>query len=184
MSELSARAERELKGVHPALVAVVRRAFELVTDEYEVWDGLRTIEEQREFVRRGFSKTLRSYHLPQADGYGHAVDIIPVVNGKPGWPNEPQYWTQINAAMKQAGKELNVPVKNGYDMWGWDRPHWQIPRVFNWDRTSPDVPNTPEIPSVQYGNTREFVRAFQRKHNLVVDGDPGPITYAKLNEAT
>lgn len=32
-----------------------------------------------------------------------------------------------------------------------------------------------------YGNDDEFVKAFQRKHGLVVDGDPGPKTYGALN---
>lgn len=32
-----------------------------------------------------------------------------------------------------------------------------------------------------YGDDDEFVRAFQHKHGLVVDGDPGPKTYGALN---
>lgn len=133
MTDLSPRAERELEGVHPALVAVVRRAFELTEDDYEVIDGLRTLAEQRNYVRRGVSKTLKSFHLMQADGYGHAVDIVPMVNGVPKWPDAYEPWKDIERAMKQAGQELDVPLTWGGDWKNrWDKPHWQIPRVFTW----------------------------------------------------
>lgn len=43
------------------------------------------------------------------------------------------------------------------------------------------VANPPPQPSpIPYGNDDAFVKAFQRKHGLVVDGDPGPKTYGAL----
>lgn len=134
MDILSQKEIAELKDVHPALVAVVLRAFERVQGDYYLFDGIRTKAEQRNMVRRGVSKTMKSYHLKQADGWGHAVDIIPMVNGKVGWPNEAHYWEAINEAMTEAGKHYGVPLTNGYAAWGWDRPHWQIPRTFKWKR--------------------------------------------------
>ena len=52
------RSEAELKGVHPDLVAVVRRALELTPIDFGVHDGLRTKEEQAEYFRTGASKTM------------------------------------------------------------------------------------------------------------------------------
>lgn len=146
MADFSLRAQRELDGVHPALVAVVERAWELKENDYEVIDGIRTKAEQRNYVRRGVSKTMRSYHLRQADGYGHAVDIVPMVNGVPKWPNQYEAWKDIERAMKQAGRELNVPLTWGGDWRNrWDKPHWQIPREFRWTKkTIPD--REPDIP--------------------------------------
>ncbi|OYW77660.1 MAG: hypothetical protein B7Z37_02950 [Verrucomicrobia bacterium 12-59-8] len=73
-----ARSIRELKGVNPHLCAMVRDLstyFKIV-----VTDGLRTVEEQANYVLMGKSKTLNSKHLT-----GDAVDIMRFDNGKPHW---------------------------------------------------------------------------------------------------
>ncbi|MBU3700098.1 MAG: M15 family metallopeptidase [Candidatus Kapabacteria bacterium] len=107
---LGAGSLRELKGVHPDLVKVVKRAIELTTQDFTVHDGLRTIEEQREYVARGASTTLASRHLT-----GHAVDLVPYINGKLRWEWPPIY--AIAEAVRTAAVELNVPIR-----WGgaWD----------------------------------------------------------------
>ncbi|MCK2000740.1 transglycosylase SLT domain-containing protein [[Brevibacterium] frigoritolerans] len=45
-----------------------------------ITDGMRTLEQQKEYLRTGKSKTLRSYHL-----VGQALDFTPVVDGKLNW---------------------------------------------------------------------------------------------------
>ena len=73
-----ARSERELKGVNPHLAALANHlaaSFTIV-----VTDGLRTVEEQAQYVLAGKSKTLNSKHLT-----GDAVDIMVFMNGKPHW---------------------------------------------------------------------------------------------------
>jgi peptidoglycan L-alanyl-D-glutamate endopeptidase CwlK len=77
---LGARSLAELEGVHPKLVEVVKRSIELTTQDFAVHDGLRTIAEQREYVRRGVSKTMNSMHMRQEDGYGHAFDLVPYIS--------------------------------------------------------------------------------------------------------
>ena len=106
----------ELKGVHPRLVQCVRLAIDRSVVDFGVHDGLRTAKEQREYVRTGTSTTMNSMHLVQADGYGHAVDLVPYINGKLRWEWEPIY--RIAAAMCSAAKELRLPLR-----WGgvWDR---------------------------------------------------------------
>lgn len=113
---LGIRSRLELRGVHPSLVAVVQRAIAITSQDFRVVDGVREIEEQRELLQRGASKTLRSMHLRQPDGYGHAVDLVPVVNGVLRWEWPLIY--PIAAAMHQAAEEQNVPLR-----WGgvWDR---------------------------------------------------------------
>lgn len=113
---LGAKSKVELKGVHPDLVAVVRRALELTTVDFAVHDGLRRPEEQQRLRAAGASTTLNSRHLVGSDGFGHAVDLVPYVNGKMRWEWPLSY--RIAAAVHRAASELAVDVR-----WGgvWDR---------------------------------------------------------------
>lgn len=108
---LGAKSRAELKGVHPDLIRVVERAIEITTQDFSVHDGLRTEAEQREYVRTGASKTMNSMHRTQADGYGHAVDLVPFINGKLRWEWPAIY--PIAAAVWQASRELGVPIRWG-----------------------------------------------------------------------
>ncbi len=113
MSEykLGAKSLKELKGVHPDLVAVVKRAIEYTVQDFSVHDGIRSIEDQRKLVERGASQTMKSRHIT-----GHAVDLVPYINGKLRWEWDPIY--KIADAVKTAAEELGTPIR-----WGgaWDR---------------------------------------------------------------
>jgi peptidoglycan L-alanyl-D-glutamate endopeptidase CwlK len=100
----------ELQGVHQDLVAVVNRALELTVQDFAVNDGNRTLEEQKKFLAAGTTQTLDSRHLN-----GHAVDLVPVINGKLKWDWNPIY--KIAEAVRAAAKELSIPLR-----WGgaWD----------------------------------------------------------------
>ena len=74
---LGTRSLERLQGVHPQLVAVVKRAIELSSQDFAVNEGLRTAARQKQLVATGASQTMNSKHLKQADGYGHAVDLVP-----------------------------------------------------------------------------------------------------------
>ncbi len=111
--KLGATSLKELTGVHPQLVATVKRAIEITEQDFTVHDGIRSLEEQKRHVANGVSKTMKSKHLD-----GHAVDLVPWIDGKPRW-----WWPQIYqiaAAMYVAAREINA--KSIY--WGavWDRP--------------------------------------------------------------
>ena len=117
---LGARSRAELEGVHPSLVEVVELAIELTDVDFAVHDGLRTEAEQREYVRTGVSRTMASKHLPQDDGLGHAVDLVPWINGRLRWEWEPIY--RIARAVHRAAAE--APAAAGWSLrWGavWDR---------------------------------------------------------------
>ncbi len=112
---------KEMKGVHPDLLKVVARAIQLTPQDFSVHDGLRTIEEQRRYVATGVSKTMNSMHMKQTDGFGHAVDLVPYINGKLRWEWPAIY--PIAAAVRLAAQELGVKL-----IWGavWDRPFEMI----------------------------------------------------------
>lgn len=118
---LSARSKSRLIGVHPDLVKVVERAIQITEIDFVVLEGLRTLATQKKYVAQGASKTLRSRHLT-----GHAVDIAPWVGGTVSW-HWPLYH-KLAVAVKQAAKELNVPIEWGGDWKSFkDGPHWQLP---------------------------------------------------------
>jgi peptidoglycan L-alanyl-D-glutamate endopeptidase CwlK len=114
---LGAKSRAELAGVHPKLVQVVERAIQITQQDFAVHDGLRTEAEQREYVRRGVSKTMNSMHRKQADGFGHAVDLVPFINGQLRWEWKPIF--AIASAVRQAAGFHGVKL-----IWGgvWDRP--------------------------------------------------------------
>jgi len=108
--KLGSKSMNELVGVHPDLVAVTRRAIELTVQDFAVHDGIRTLAEQKRLVASGASQTLDSRHIT-----GHAVDLVPVVNGKLRWEWDPIY--MIADAVRIAARELGIPLR-----WGgaWD----------------------------------------------------------------
>lgn len=119
---LNARSEKNLTGVHPVLVAVVRRAVELLPDGLGciVTEGLRSRERQAQLVKAGASQTMNSRHLT-----GHAVDLAATVNGTVRW-DWPLYG-QLATAMKRAAAEQGTVITWGGD---WktlkDGPHFEI----------------------------------------------------------
>lgn len=118
---LGVKSRAELEGVHPRLVRVVERAIKITTQDFSVHDGLRTLAEQREYVRRGVSKTMNSMHMKQADGLGHAFDLVPWINGQLRWEWKPIF--NIAVAVRKAAEELGVPLT-----WGgvWDRKFLEL----------------------------------------------------------
>jgi peptidoglycan L-alanyl-D-glutamate endopeptidase CwlK len=62
---------------------------------------------------------------------GRAVDLAPYVNGKIEWDNSGKLglYPKIAKAMKQAAKELGVPIEWGGDWTSFkDRPHFELKR--------------------------------------------------------
>lgn len=109
---------REMEGVHPVLISVAKRALELSTQDFVFYDGVRTHKEQQANVAKGVSKTLASKHLPQSDGFGWAMDLVPWINGRLQWDWEGCY--RIAMAVDLAATEQGVASRI---RWGgaWDR---------------------------------------------------------------
>ena len=58
--KLSSRSLGRLDGVDEKLSNIVKRAIEYTTVDFGVIQGLRSVEEQKELVARGLSKTMKS----------------------------------------------------------------------------------------------------------------------------
>lgn len=121
--KLGSKSLSKLEGVHPDLVKVVKRAIEITEQDFSVGEGVRSVARQRELVRQGASKTMNSRHIPASNGYAHAVDLFPY---PVSW--DWKYFYPIADAMKQAAKELNIPLEWGGDWKTFkDGPHFQLP---------------------------------------------------------
>ena len=141
---LSARSRGRLEGVDPRLVKVVERAIQITTVDFMVVEGVRSDEQCRINYGRGrtaaqlaakgiasryakpnlpkvtwLSNPYNSKHRRQADGHGHAVDLLPA----------PYDWKvladfdKVAKAMLQAASELGVAIR-----WGADWDHDGRPR--------------------------------------------------------
>lgn len=120
MFKLSKKSLDRLSGVHPDLVAVVKRAIEITEVDFAVLEGVRSKARQEQLLKAGASQTMRSRHLT-----GHAVDLGAYVGGSVRW-DWPLY-DKIALAMKAAALELQVAIEWGGDWKMKDGPHWQLP---------------------------------------------------------
>ena len=121
MYHLGALSLANLDGVHPDLVAVVKRAIKITKQDFMVFEGLRDTEIQREYVKRGVSWTMDSRHIT-----GHAVDLVPWIARRARWEEEP--CRVVAEAIMHSAEALKIPVNWGVAMWGKDGVHYQLPR--------------------------------------------------------
>ena|SRR3990167_9742313 len=138
-----ARIEQNQKKLN-TVDAICRAKFEAVLRDLEknsfsplIAEALRTREQQAEKVRKGYSKTMNSYHVPRKGwGGARACDIIE--EGK-GWNSSRTFWLKLgssaishglnwggffglNTAQKEAlirdikARKWNTSVKVGWDV--------------------------------------------------------------------
>ncbi|MEQ1712799.1 MAG: M15 family metallopeptidase, partial [Hyphomicrobium sp.] len=139
---LNARSIQRLDGVHPDLVKVVLRAADLTDVPFQITEGRRTYQRQKQLVRDGASRTLKSRHLT-----GHAVDVVAYVDDKTISWDYPLY-KRISKAFETASNELGIAVEWGGNWVGFvDTPHFQLswrdhpadPSAKPMDRTERDL---------------------------------------------
>ena len=118
--KLSSRSLGRLDGVDEKLSNIVKRAIEYTTVDFGVIQGLRSVEEQKELVARGLSKTMKSKHLE-----GRAVDLMAYLNGRACW--EINVYDEIADAMKQAAIDEDVHIR-----WG---AAWTVSDIRSWEGT-------------------------------------------------
>lgn len=118
---LGEKSMANLVGVHPRMVAVVKRAIQLSPVDFKVIEGVRTLKRQKELYAQGRTKpgnivtwTLNSNHFAGKDGFGRAVDLLPAPYD---WKDTAPFM-QVYKAMMLAATELNTPIRWGGD---WDR---------------------------------------------------------------
>lgn len=119
---LNARSLSYLPGLHPDLVRFITTLHDESYIDFEIIHGLRTQEEENEYVAEGKSQTAHSRHI-----HGFAVDIAVLTLGEIDW-GTPHYEI-IGDVAKRVAAELNIPI-----VWGgsWktlkDYGHYELDR--------------------------------------------------------
>lgn len=129
--KLSNRSLGKLKGVHPDLVATVKRAIELTKVDFGVTFGVRTLEEQKKLYAAGRSQTMNSKHLIQDSGFSHAVDLVAYDGPNVVW--ELNIYDDIADAMAEAANEVGCDIK-----WG---AAWSVGNIAAYVGTMEDAMN-------------------------------------------
>lgn len=125
----------KLIDVHPRLVAItlsIQRAMAALGFPMMVTDGVRTAAQQATLYAKGRTEpgaivtyndgiVKKSNHQKKADGYGHAVDLTFLVDGKPSWA-EAHPWRLYGAMVRAMG------CRWGGDFTTFsDKPHMEFP---------------------------------------------------------
>lgn len=113
---LTERSIKNLGGVDKALVECVNLAHAKCLElgesyNFTVIEGVRTVEKQREYVNRGASQTMKSYHIT-----GQAVDLA-LFDGTI-MSNDLSKYAVVADCMDEAADELGIEIT-----WGavWDK---------------------------------------------------------------
>ena len=117
MPSFGTTSKSRLATVHPKLQRILE---ELVRDyDITIIYGARTLDEQKQLVAEGLSRTMNSKHIPKNDGYAYAVDVAPYPID---WDYEAPYyymWGRIEEIAKRRGVKLR---------WGGD---WDMDKDFD-----------------------------------------------------
>lgn len=110
---------------HPKLKLLLTEAIKTSPIDFTVIETVRTIEQQRIYVAKGTSKTLKSRHIPSTNKSGlcEAFDIAPYpINWK-----DIKRFIQLSEHIKATAKKLNISIEYGGDWKSFkDYPHYQL----------------------------------------------------------
>jgi peptidoglycan LD-endopeptidase CwlK len=168
------------------------RAAEVTAQPFQVIEGARSLSRQRQLVKVGASRTLRSRHIPAPNGLAHAVDVMAMVGGKVSWA--PAAYHVIADAMRLAARQMGIAIEWGGDFKGFfDGVHFQLPWADYPGTTSIEAPAPPapvaaDLATLLPGSHGEAVVALQNDltrlgFSLTPDGQFGPRTRAALSAA-
>lgn len=145
---LSDASIEKMKGVHPKLIELMKKAISDSPYDFKIVQGLRTAEYQNILYQQGRTKpgkivtkldgyNRKSNHQAKADGYGHAVDIA-VCGHYDQNGDYVKYMTDAemfdNKKLVEISKHVKVVAKEmGLDIvWGgdwktlYDTPHYEL----------------------------------------------------------
>lgn len=110
---------------HPKLKLLLLEAIKTAPIDFTVIETVRTIEQQRVYVAKGTSKTLKSRHIPSTNKSGlcEAFDIAPYPID---WKNIKRF-VLLSDHIKKTAKQLNINIEYGGDWKTFkDYPHYQL----------------------------------------------------------
>jgi len=135
---LSDNSVNHLVGLHPQLTFFVGALMEEMNErkkqnlnytDFTVFEGIRSLERQKELLRDGKTKTLNSFHLK-----GLAVDLVVYIPQIGATWDDVKYKNNWDVLLEVAQKVINekhLSIHNGFKSWGWDKPHFQMTTLKN-----------------------------------------------------
>lgn len=130
MFSFGQRSKSNLITCHPDIRFVMNESIKII--DFSVLCGVRSMEKQNRAYNEGNSKLKwpHSKHNVDPDNprdiewpnLSTAVDIVPYPID---WENLGRFHALADI-IKQIAKDENVDLHWGYDLWGWDMPHWQL----------------------------------------------------------
>ena len=125
MFKFSKRSLERLNTADPQLQLLAHEVLKISPYDFAITEGLRTLEKQQEYFRKGASKCdgVKNKSKHQT---GRAIDIMVYdENGKGTW--EKKYYREVANLFKQKAKELNINIRWGGDFKGFfDGPHFEL----------------------------------------------------------
>lgn len=108
------QADRDLRKLNPNFRVKVNAFLRQAVPQCGIFvtEAWRSDERQKELFAQGLSKTKRSKHQD-----GLAIDIAFL--GEELYPKDPKKWEEVAEIAKECG------INWGYEMWGWDKPHFE-----------------------------------------------------------
>ena len=144
MNKFSKDSLNNLNGIHLDLARITHCALAKNYIDFGVTKtSVRTLEQQKEFVRIGKSQTMKSLHLPQTDGYSHAVDLFwydkgidvyTIMNKQLTGVESAKRdqlvmdcWNLLAKAMFESAISCGVMIEwGGFWKRSWDKPHFEL----------------------------------------------------------
>ena len=127
---LGKRSLQRLEGVDERLVTVVKAAISRSSQDFSVLEGLRSMDRQRELVKKGHSQTMKSKHIS-----GLAVDLG-AYDSIIGIRWEEAAYFPIADAMQDAARECGISLCWGASWAVPDHPYPYDCRQWNGDMKS------------------------------------------------
>jgi len=111
---------KKLEGVHPDMVRFAYELAEVI--DCKIVYGVRTDPEQLELFKEGKSTfdgiTKKSSHQKKSDGYGYALDILPLPKGVNMYndkdPENKLRWAQFDGLCQGIAHKIGIKIKTGF----------------------------------------------------------------------
>lgn len=136
MASFSKRSRDSMNGIHPELVRLMDLSIRNTPVDFTITEGVRTVRRQQELYAQGRTKPGNivtnvdgvnkiSNHQPKPDGYGHAVDLYPYVNGRVQ-VNDVANLKRIADHIKAVARLHGIRMEWGGDWKMRDYPHFEL----------------------------------------------------------
>lgn len=127
--KLSKAGLERLTGAHPKLQELLLEMLWYI--DFSLIESTRSLEQQKVNLAKGVSKTLKSKHLPDSNGFSHAVDIWPYpVPRKPNGQldSNSKRWDELALVAFYCAGKLGFEGLEWGGLWKSlvDKPHFQM----------------------------------------------------------